>query len=226
MFAGLSPVSPTPIPFVNVPASPLPTLATITTTTTTTRQPLLEELRSQTGVEHQIPIIIEEKFSGTDEGSKQNLFVFAKDGRFKEDGSRDVFAADVFKRPNKKENFIADPAVVDPPVLDSKPAFDPRKRQRVTERPRASGEKEEITGSLLDSSLDLTQRLKQLKETIRKTKESLTAQKSLLTSRQPTPKPRRKKAGLSTSMSRIVPRSCLCHKEPDRAFESLENTPI
>ena len=55
MFAGLSPVSPTPIPFVNVPA---PT----TTTTTTTRQPLLEELRSQTGVEHQIPIIIEEKF--------------------------------------------------------------------------------------------------------------------------------------------------------------------
>ena len=203
MFAGLSPVSPTPIPFVNVPGSPLPTLAPITTSTTT-RQPVLEELRSQSGIEHQIPIIIEEQFSPMKDGAKENLFVFAKDGRFRDDPSSDVFSNDVFKRPNKKENFIADPAVVDPPVLDSKPAFDPRKRQRVTERPRASGEKEEITGSLLDSSLDLTQRLKQLKETIRKTKESLTAQKSLLTSRQPTPKPRRKKAGLSTSMFRGV----------------------
>ena len=201
MFAGLSPVSPTPIPFLNVsPGSSLSTRAPITTSTTSTpttsRQPVLEELRSQAGIGHQIPIIIEEQFSATDDDAQQNLFVFAKDGRFKDTASSDVFLEDVFKRPNKKENFIADPAVINPPVLETKPvtpSFDPRKRQRVTEKPRVSAEKEETTGSLLDSSLDLTQRLKQLKETIRKTKESLTAQKSLLTSRQPTSKPRRKK---------------------------------
>ena len=89
------------------------------------------------------------------DGAKENLFVFAKDGRFRDNQSRDVFSNDVFKRPNKKENFIADPAVINPPVLDSRPvtpSFDPRKRQRVTEKPRVSAEKEEITGSLLDSS--------------------------------------------------------------------------
>ena len=193
MFAGLSPVSPTPIPFV----PPRPTQAP-TTSSTSTRKPVLEELRSQTAIEHQIPIIIEEQFSPTEEGAKQHLFVFAKDGRFKDDSSNDVFANDVFKQPNKKENFIADPTVVNPPVLEttetSKPVtpnFDPRKRQRLTERPRVNSGLEK--DSLLDSSLDLTKRLKELKETIRKTKESLTAQKSLLASRRPTSKPRRKK---------------------------------
>ena len=195
MFAGLSPVSPTPIPFV----PPRPTqAATTSSTSTTTRKPVLEELRSQSAIEHQIPIIIEEQFSPMEEGAKQHLFVFAKDGRFKDDSSNDVFANDVFKQPNKKENFIADPTVVNPPVLEttetSKPVtpnFDPRKRQRLTDRPRVNSGLEK--DSLLDSSLDLTKRLKELKETIRKTKESLTAQKSLLASRRPTSKPRRKK---------------------------------
>ena len=217
MFAGLSPVSPTPIPFV--PRSSLPT--TTTSTSTTSRPPVLEELRSQSAIEHQIPIIIEEQFSSADEGAKEHLFVFAKDGRFKDDASNDVFANDVFKRPNKKENFIADPTVVNPPVLGTPepvtPNFDPRKRQRITERPRVSAGKEEAADSLLDSSLDLTQRLKELKETIRKTKESLTAQKSLLASRRPTSKPRRKKVRVRGRKRVRVPVS----RRPGGTKESL-----
>ena len=217
MFAGLSPVSPTPIPFV----PPRPTQAP-TTSSNTTRKPVLEELRSQSAIEHQIPIIIEEQFSPTEEGAKQHLFVFAKDGRFKDDSSNDVFANDVFKQPNKKENFIADPTVVNPPVLEttetSKPVtpnFDPRKRQRLTDRPRVNSGLEK--DSLLDSSLDLTKRLKELKETIRKTKESLTAQKSLLASRRPTSKPRRKKVRVRGRKRVRVPVS----RRPALSKESL-----
>ena len=191
-------MSPTPIPFVNLPTSQSPTRGPSRVVfrepvIQTLNTPVIEEVRSQPALEHQIPVIIEEQFSP--EIEKQKLFVFAKDGPFRDE---DVFANDVFKQPNKKENFIEDPTVIRPAVLETKtvtPPFDPRRR-RITKKPRVSADSSaetEESESLLSSSQNLTDRLKQLRETIRKTKESLTSQKSLFTSRQPTQAPKRKK---------------------------------
>ena len=193
-------MSPTPIPFRQVPATASPTPGSRVVfrdpVIQTVRTPVLEEERSQPAPEHQIPVIIEEQFAPVKEITKQKLFVFAKEGPFTDD-AQDVFANDVFKQPNKKENFIEDPAVIQPAVLGTKtvtPPFDPRRRRITTKKPKLSGESIEETGqTLLDSSSKLTDRLKQLRETIRKTKESLTAQKSLFTSRQPTAAPKKKK---------------------------------